>query len=137
MIKKKLTFKQELFCKIFATDLQYRGNATQSYIKAYNIDTTIPGKYSVANSGGIENMAKPVIKERIRELLEASGFNAVRIDARLLELIEQKEDKSSSVNAIKEFNKVHGRIIDRLDVTLNTAEKLKDAKKRRERAKIR
>ena len=39
----KLTPQQELFCQLYAGDREFFGNGVQSYIEAYNVDTSKPG----------------------------------------------------------------------------------------------
>lgn len=39
----KLTPKQLLFCRLYASDREFFGNGVQSYIEAYHINPTAPG----------------------------------------------------------------------------------------------
>jgi phage terminase small subunit len=78
MTKKKLTDKQEMFCKEYLVDL----NATQAAIRAGYSETS-------ATEQGYENMIKPHIVERIQELMnkrsEKVGINAEDILNDILE----------------------------------------------------
>jgi phage terminase small subunit len=65
----KLTAKQEMFCKEYLIDL----NATQAAIRAgYSVNA--------ARQQGAENMAKPVILERVQDLM-AKRSKKVGVDA--------------------------------------------------------
>jgi hypothetical protein len=55
--------------------------------------------------------------ERINELLTDKGLNDQFVDKQLLFVITQHADFGSKVNAIKEYNKLKQRIIDKLDMT--------------------
>ena len=61
------------------------------------------------------------IVNEINKLLELKGFNDLVIDAEMLALIKQNDDKQAKMNAIKEYNRLKSRIKDKLDVrgTLN------------------
>ena len=84
----KLTPQQELFCQLYAGDREFFGNGVQSYIEAYNVDTSKPGWYSVAKSGASENLTKPYILERIDEIFEAHGLNDQFVDKQLEKLMD-------------------------------------------------
>lgn len=121
----KLTPKQELFCQYFATERDFFGNGTQSYIAAYDIDVEQKGQYTVARNGAYGNLTKPHILARIRELLEFNGLNDVSVDKELALVIAQSADYGAKVAAIREYNKLKVRIVDKsesivtADVTSN------------------
>jgi len=114
--EKKLTLKQKKFCELFATDREYFGNGTQSYIEAYNVDLSKPNAYVIAKSGAKENLTKPHLLEYINELLD-TGFSQVHIDKQLAMLITQNADYPTKLGAIREYNKLKGRIINKMDHT--------------------
>lgn len=113
----KLTPQQELFCQLYAGDREFFGNGVQSYIEAYNVDTSKPGWYSVAKSGASENLTKPYILERIDEIFEAHGLNDQFVDKQLEKLIVQDADFSAKMKAIQEYNKLKARITEKKDIT--------------------
>lgn len=113
----KLTPQQELFCQLYAGDREFFGNGVQSYIEAYNVDTSKPGWYSVAKSGASENLTKPYILERIDEIFEAHGLNDQFVDKQLEKLIVQDADFSTKMKAIQEYNKLKARITEKKDIT--------------------
>lgn len=139
----KLTLAQSLFCHFF-TGL-YFNNAVRAYAAAYKIDLSEYDKlsqliaasgghatpvvvaafevelarYKVAASGGKENLEKPLIQKRIKEmLLTRLGGNFEEVDARLSEIIFGG-DHTVSVAAIREFNKLKARIVDKHELTGN------------------
>ena len=114
--KKKLTPQQKYFCELYATNRDFFGNGTQAYIEAYNVDLTKKGGYMVAKSGAYENLTKPYLLKHIRSLMELGGLSNERVDKELLFLIEQNAELGNKLGAIKEFNKVNGRIIDKGEV---------------------
>lgn len=115
-IKKKLTPKQELFCKLFATNREYFGNGTQAYAKAYNIDLTQRGKQSIAKSNASRLLTYDYISEYINKQLDLGGLNDERVDKELLFLIEQNVNYNVKLGAIKEYNSLRKRIIQREEV---------------------
>jgi hypothetical protein len=116
-LSKKLTDKQELFCKLYATNRDYFGNGTQAYAEAYGIDISKPGNYRSASSSAYNLLINPDILKRIDELLELGPLNNQYVDRQLAFVMEQNADLSSKVAAIREYNKLRARITDKMDVT--------------------
>lgn len=114
----KLTPKQELFCKIYATDREFFGNGTQSYIQAYNPNRTSKNWYRAAQSSASDLLSNPMIFNRINELLEEGGFNNVAVDKQISFLIHQQADLSVKIAAIREYNKLKSRIENKIELTL-------------------
>lgn len=115
-----LTPQQELFCKLYATVREFFGNGTQAYIEAYNVDISKKGAYDVARSGAYENLTKPHILARIRELMETGILNDEFVDRELSFLIEQHAEKSVKLGAIREYNQLKARIRNKLEVGLDS-----------------
>lgn len=130
--KKKLTPKQELFCKLFATNREYFGNGTQAYAKAYNIDLSQRGKKSIAKASASRLLTFDYISEYINKQLDLGGLNDERVDKELLFLIEQNVNYNVKLGAIKEYNSLRKRIIQREEVNqkseVNLTTYLKDIK---------
>lgn len=130
--KKKLTKKQELFCRLFATDREYFGNGTQAYAKAYNIDLSQRGKKSIAKASASRLLTFDYISEYINKQLDLGGLNDERVDKELLFLIEQNVNYNVKLGAIKEYNSLRKRIIQREEVNqkseVNLTTYLKDIK---------
>lgn len=109
--------QQELFCKLYASDREFFGNGTQSYIEAYGVDATKPGSYAAARSSASEFLTNPNILDRINHYLDLGGLNDATVDKELLFVIRQHDDKASKVAAIREYNKLKQRITDKIDHT--------------------
>lgn len=124
--KKNLTPKQELFCKLFATNREYFGNGTQAYAKAYNIDLTQKGKQGIAKSNASRLLTYDYISEYINKLLDLGGLNDNRVDKELLFLIEQNANFNIKLGAIKEYNSLRKRIIKREEIKLKSEYNLTD-----------
>lgn len=133
-----LKAKRELFCQYYTSNSETFGNATHSYAEAYeykldelsheptrvNVGNTKrtkkgPSEYDKAyNVCGVEGnrlLKSPKIQARIRELLNALLKDDV-VDSELSKLILQDDDKPTKRQAISEYNKLRGRIIDKTKI---------------------
>lgn len=108
-LKKKLTPKQELFCRLYVSK-EFFGNGVQSYIEAYNVNLAKKGAYNVALKEASKNLIKPHIYNYINALLEDGGLNDIHVDKQLLFIINQHNDLRSKIAAIKEYNQLKARI---------------------------
>ena len=86
----KLTGKQELFCREFIADL----NATQAAIRAGY-------KKRSAHSIGAENLAKPQIAERIKELMRE---REIRLQLTVDGVVKRINDVANAANAEGDHN---------------------------------
>ena len=118
--KKKLTKKQELFCKLFATNREYFGNGTQAYAKAYNIDLSQRGKLGIAKASASRLLTYDYISDYINKLINIGGLNDKRVDRELLFLIEQNANFNVKLGAIKEYNSLRKRIIEREEINVKS-----------------
>ena len=107
--KIKLTLPQERFCLLYAGDREFFGNGVQSYMEAYNIDSSKRGAYNSARVSAHYLLTNPNILKRIDELLTEEGLNDVFVDKQLKFTITQCADISSKIRAINEYNKLKGR----------------------------
>lgn len=107
-IKEKLTPKQELFCKIYATDRDCFGNGVQAYLEVFNTEKK-PVTYKSARVLAYRLLTKVNICNKIRELLDIYISNEV-VDKELGQVILQYGDLSSKVAAVREYNKVKSRV---------------------------
>lgn len=112
--KHELNPKQERFCYLYVHDKECFGNATRSYAAAYNIDITEDDNVVRATASTL--LTKQNIKDRVRELLDAL-INDTVVDMELASVIRQNKELSSKVAAIREYNKLKARIVDRTDIT--------------------
>lgn len=118
----KLNPKQQLFCRLYATEREFFGNGVQSYIEAYEPDQTKPNWYKAVCSSASRLLGNVKVMAKINEILEETGFNDGFVDKQLSFIIAQHADFSSKLGAIKEYNKLKQRIIDRQDITTNGKE---------------
>lgn len=100
-----LTEQEELFCQYYVLDFK-RIEAAE---KAYNIDKTKKGWRNTCSVMAQQNLLKPHINRRIRELLDKYHVNPEAIDNETAFLMRQNAELSSKLGAIKEFNRVLGR----------------------------
>lgn len=112
-----LTAKQELFCKLYTSDRELFANGVQSYLVAYDIDTSKRGAYGVAQAASSRMLSNVMILKRINELLQLGGLNEEFVDKQLNFIITQNVDFSSKIAGIREFNKLNGRITEKIDHT--------------------
>jgi|ERR1700751_1527993 len=114
-INSDLTPKQEEFCQNFVSK-DFFGNGVQSYIEAFNVDLSEKNAYNNAKAEASHLLTKPNLLARINELLEEGGFNDNHVDKQLLLVITQNADFASKVSAIREYNKLKGRITEKMSV---------------------
>jgi len=136
-----LKAKRELFCRYYTQNAELFGNATLSYAEAFDYKLEGLSKDGVyeqvvnEETGEYENgdlieaseydkayhvcgveasklLKKPDIQERVRVLLNEMLKDQV-IDSELAKLILQDRDNTNKIAAIREFNKLRGRIIDK------------------------
>jgi phage terminase small subunit len=115
--QKKLTPKQELFCQYFASDREFFGNGTESYIEAFDIDLNKKGAYAGARASASRLLTKANILQRINELLETGILNDEFVDKQIAFLIAQNAELGTKLGAIKEYNALKQRVTKKLDLT--------------------
>lgn len=113
----KLTRRQELFCSYYVSK-EFFGNGVQTYIEVYEPDQTKPNWYKTACVNASEILSNPKVYNRINDLLDEAGLNDQFVDKQLLFLIQQHDDKAAKLNALKEYNKLKARIVDRTESTV-------------------
>jgi hypothetical protein len=122
----ELNEKQKAFCKYYVSR-EFFANGVEAYGEAYGLDLSQPKEYNVARTGAWRLLTKADICLYINELLDLSGLNDAFVDKQLLFTITQNADFGSKVAAIKEYNKLKSRIVEKaelkhsgiFDVTLN------------------
>ena len=109
-----LTQWQEAFCYIYTTsDREVFGNWTYSYSLAMGIDLSDKKKYNICSVEASKLLRNPKIIGRINELLEEWWLNDQNVDKQLSFLVAQFDDKSSKLAAIKEYNRLKARVIEK------------------------
>lgn len=112
MNKKKSTpinIKQDLFCFLYTSDAECFGNATKSYAYAYDIE---PNESCASN--GSRLLRNDKVRARINTLLDAL-INPETVDRELIKLVMQNGDLGVKIAAIREYNKVKGRVAEKID----------------------
>ena len=117
--EEKLNERQEKFSQLYATDTEFFGNGVQAYLEVYDIDTSKPNWYKTACAASSQLLRNIKVCKRINEILEEQGLNDEFIDKQLLFLITQHADFGNKLGAIKEYNKLKQRIVDKTDITTN------------------
>ena len=117
--EEKLNERQEKFSQLYATDTEFFGNGVQAYLEVYDIDRSKPNWYKTACAASSQLLRNIKVCKRINEILEEQGLNDEFIDKQLLFLITQHADFGNKLGAIKEYNKLKQRIVDKTDITTN------------------
>lgn len=123
MKKKKLNKKQELFCKLYASDKEFFCNGLQSYSEAYNIKLVNKKAVGVCKSGAWRMLTNVDILKRIDEIIDSNGLNDSFVDKQLFKLVNQDADFKAKIQAIKEYNSLKQRIVKRLEISDDTETK--------------
>lgn len=109
--EQELNLQQEAFCQLYALgDKEFFGNGVQSYIEAYDPDTTKPNWYKTCLAASSRLLTNVKVIARINELLEEGGLNDQNVDKQHLFLINQYADLKTKMAAIKEYNAVKKRV---------------------------
>ena len=116
-IKEVLSLKQELFCKIYASDREFFGNGVESYVEAYNVDKTKQNWYLTAKASASRLLTNVNVLAKIREIMPQIGFNDEFADKELAFVMKQNAEYGAKVSAIREYNKLKKRVQDKLDLT--------------------
>jgi hypothetical protein len=114
----KLNLRREMFCQLYViADKDFFGNGVQCYLEAYPIDRSKPNWYKTACVDASRLLSNAKVCDRINELLESGGLNDQFADKQLLFLITQHSDFNAKMSALREYNKLKQRIIEKQDVT--------------------
>lgn len=114
-----INLQMEMFCQYYTSPTEFFGNGVQSYAAAYNIDLARPGAYMSCKALASNALTNPNILARIDSLLEASGLTDQFVDKQLLFLITQSAEFAPKLGAIKEYNKMRQRVVDRVQHTID------------------
>lgn len=113
-----LNQEQEAFCQLYTSwDREFFGNGVQSYIEVYWPNKQDKNRYKTAMAASSRLLSNVKIYTRINELLEEWWLNDQNIDKQLTALINQWEDKNVKLWALKEYNRLKARVIDKQPVT--------------------
>ena len=105
-----LNIKQDRFCELYVDiDREMFGNGFQSYVEAYDPDTSKPNwaKTVLACSSRLLTNAKVIA--RINGLLEKGGFTDENVSKQHLFLLNQHTDLKTKMKAIDSYYKLKGK----------------------------
>jgi len=133
-----LTPRQKRFCELYTSKDDLFGNGTRAYVKAYGLEENgqvlnykSNGLYWSAASCASRLLKNVKVLKYLNSLLTLDGFNDANVDKQLLSVIEQHEDRASKTAAIREYNKLKARVVDRSkvehDISPETSETAKAA----------
>lgn len=104
----------EMFCHYFTLEDETRGNAMRAYAAASGTD--MKTNWKSAAIGGSRLLKRLDVCRRINEMLQLV-MNDATVDNELSYVINQKEDLGAKTQAIREYNKLKQRIIEKIDHT--------------------
>jgi hypothetical protein len=113
-----LKMKQERFCQLYATDADFFGNGVEAYLEVYAIDRSKPNWYKTACAAASRLLSNVKVCERINEIMVDCGFNDIAVDKQHAFLIAQHDDKHVKLGAIKEYNKLKQRIVEKVEIDI-------------------
>lgn len=139
-IGKKLTPKQELFCRFYTQNDFMFGNATASYAEAYGFKLDSLSKVAsskIENEDGTEMIIEDSPYDKVYNTCCVNGSRLLRnanidarivtllnelmtdemVDAEIVKVMKQKDDYGAKLSAIREYNKLKQRVIDKKDIT--------------------
>lgn len=125
----ELSSQQEKFCVNMVTAGRTFNDPVFSYLEAYrdedlDVDSIIKNspEYTQYSSNAYRVLSNENVKKRLGMLLSVCGFDENIIDCELMQLI-QSSDPKVKLEAIREFNKLKGRIVDTKKVDLTVKDK--------------
>lgn len=95
----------EKFVRLYLSGM----NGTQAYLKAKGWNANDSNKYLVASACSSRLLANAKVCQRIRQLMDLSGFNEDGADKELNFLMSQHNDLKTKLGAIKHFNELKKR----------------------------
>lgn len=113
-----INLQMEMFCQYYTSPTEFFGNGVQSYAAAYNIDLTQPGAYKSCLASASNALTNRNILRRIDSLLQEGGLTDQFVDKQLLFLITQNADFNPKLGAIREYNKMKQRIVEKVEHTI-------------------
>lgn len=114
----KLSPQEMFFCELWASDREFFGNGTQSYIEAFEVKLVKkPDPDSDDNEMTYDQvryhahrlLTDTNILKRINEIFETRGLNDAFVDKQLEVVITQNAEFSPKIKAIAEYNKLKKR----------------------------
>ena len=107
--KSNLNPKQIKFCEYYVSE-EFFCNWTKAYCKAYSLDFNEKKDYESARRQASLLLTNLDIMNYIDSILEDMALNDQRVDKELAKLILQDDEKSTKLQAIREYNTLRARI---------------------------
>lgn len=114
-----VNIKWEHFCRLYITSKEFLGNGTWCYIKSFYLDTNKKGVYNTARSRAVRLLTNVNIRARLKELLEANGFNDSNVQKQHTFLINQYGDLKTKKASVEMYYKLQGRLVDKKEHTIH------------------
>jgi hypothetical protein len=121
-----LNERQEKFCQLYATDREFFGNGVETYLEVYDIDKSKPNWYKTACAAASRLLSSVKVIERIQSILELNGLNDAYADKQLHFLLSQFSSFDAKMSAIREYNKLKQRIVDKSEHTIKLPQNIID-----------
>lgn len=142
--EKQLSIQQELFCHFYTINDDLRGNATHSYAEAYGYkldempnDDAVYEEYDEKTGEGKGKILEPSTRAKAINVCAAEASRLLRspkiqdrkiemlnsllrddyVDSRLAKWIQDDSEPSTSIAAVREYNKLKQRIVEKVDLT--------------------
>lgn len=125
-LENKMSVEEETFCNLWASDREFFGNGTQSYIEAFEVKIVKKPDpdsddnemtYDMVRYAAHKLLTKANILKRINEIFEGRGLNDAFVDKQLELVITQNAEFSPKVKAIAEYNKLKKRTVVQVEHT--------------------
>ena len=107
--KDLLNPKHRKFCELYASDEEFFGNGTQSYIEVYK-PKKVGNWYNSARADASRLLTSANILGYVNQILEMRGLNDTFVDKQLEFLITQHADFKSKLGGIHEYNQLKRRV---------------------------
>lgn len=108
----KLTPNQKKFCNLYGDPKsKFFGNATLAYLNSYPKSSK-----SSARRSASELLTNPDILAEIDSWLDKDWLTDEYVDGQLCFLIRQSADLTAKLGAIKEYNRVKRKLVNKVDV---------------------
>ena len=118
--KPLLNLTHEKFCEYFATHPEFFGNAVDTYLEVFDIDTSKPNHRLTASKCASSLLKNGIILARINFFLETRlGLNDAEVDRQLAFCIAQGADMRVKLAGIKEYNALRGRVKTKLELSFS------------------
>lgn len=110
-----LSLRHQLFVDLYTSiDNDHFANATQCYAQAYGMNKS---QLRSAHSCACKLLRDPRVVAAVNERIEDMGYSILNANRQLCRLMNQDADFPTKLGALKEFNRLTGRITDKMQLT--------------------